>query len=374
MSRYIEGREPPCPTCEGRQVIRDRNAKRCLKCARDPLWWEADGVSLTHNYEQHWVAWQRQIGMAREHYSGPSRRKPVSVGRQKILIAGDFHIPFNDATATAEIFVKHGHDTDTFILNGDLVDHYSLSRFVKYEQVDVETEYAAATLFLEQASQTFPKVILTMGNHDKPRFERQLRNYLSEEMVKTVQFLTGGSLDPIAAIASRYANVTMGGVKSKSGHMLPWIHQVGDLLTSHAEKFSRVPASALRGIHEWLNDMDASLNLDPWRVLIQAHTHQVGIFPFSSDKLLIEGGSMCKTMGYQLEARVGGRPQRLAYVTLEQLDGVTDWNSVQIHWVEPLPMMHTPTLKKGASRKKADSTVKISTKSKKTKKTKKSKQ
>jgi hypothetical protein len=33
-------------------------------------------------------------------------------------------------------------------------------------------------------------------------------------------------------------------------------------------------------------------------------------------------------------ARIGGRPQRRGYVTFEQVKGVTDLNSVKIHWLD----------------------------------------
>jgi hypothetical protein len=96
-----------------------------------------------------------------------------------------------------------------------------------------------------------------------------------------------------------------------------------------------VPGAALRGIEEWFADQDSTLGLDPWRVLIQAHTHQLGLFPWRADKLLVEGGCMCSTHSYQLQARIMGRPQRLGYVTLQQENGRTDINSVRPIWLDP---------------------------------------
>jgi hypothetical protein len=105
---------------------------------------------------------------------------------------------------------------------------------------------------------------------------------------------------------------------------------------THAEKYSKVPGSALRGIEEWFSDQHDILGLEPWRVLVQAHTHALGWIPWRSDRLLVEQGCMCHVHGYQLDAKVAGRGQRLGYVTLTQRDGVTDMSSVRTHWLDPV--------------------------------------
>jgi hypothetical protein len=76
------------------------------------------------------------------------------------------------------------------------------------------------------------------------------------------------------------------------------------------------------------------LGLKPWKVLIQAHTHQLGMFPWKADRVMVEGGCMSQTHGYQLQARIMGRPQRVGYVTLEQTKGVTDVNSIRLVWLD----------------------------------------
>jgi predicted phosphodiesterase len=331
MSCYPKGKEPQCGTC-GRNKIRERNSAQCVQCHKSPGWHlDGDSTQIARGYESAWLEWQRFIGQAKDRYAGPPKR-PVRVGRQKIVVAGDFHIPFHDRAAVASLFERE-KDADLLIINGDLQDFYSISRFTKYEHIPIDQELAEVTLFLEQASQTWPRVLITTGNHDVPRFERQLRERLDENVVKVVEFLAGGNLSPIAAIARRFPNVEIASVKAGK-HTVSWMAQVNDLIVTHAEKFSRVPGSTLRGIEEWLADSHDTLGLQPWRVLVQAHTHQLGIFPWHADKLLVEGACMCMTHGYQLSAKIGGRPQRRGYVTLEQIDGVTDLNSVRMRWLD----------------------------------------
>jgi hypothetical protein len=60
----------------------------------------------------------------------------------------------------------------------------------------------------------------------------------------------------------------------------------------------------------------------------------MALFPWKADKLLVEGGAMCHVHGYQLQARIAGRPQRNGYVTLEQKNGVTDINSLRLVWLD----------------------------------------
>jgi hypothetical protein len=153
-------------------------------------------------------------------------------------------------------------------------------------------------------------------------------------MVHVIEVLSGGNLSVLRVLAKRYPNVGFGETTVGGRFSLGWFYQMGDLICAHAEKFSKVPGSALRGIDEWFTDQHEILGLEPWRVLVQAHTHQLGWFPFKSDKLLIEGGAMCSVHGYQLTARIMGRPQRLGYVTLEQKNGVTDINGIRLVWLD----------------------------------------
>jgi predicted phosphodiesterase len=332
VSAYSRGKEPTCGTC-GVNIMRQRGSKQCTRCAQTPGWHldDPDHPVLPRGYESQWLEWQKFIGQARDRYAGPSKR-PVQIGRQKIVVAGDFHAPFHHKAFVASMFERE-RDADLLIVAGDLQDHYSVSRFTKYEHVSFEEEMAAVTLLLQEMSERFPRVIVVEGNHDRPRFEKQLRERLSEEMVKVVEYLAGGNLSAVAAAARRFPNVEI--AKHKVGtHNVGWFTQVNDLIVSHAEKYSVTPGAATRKIEEWFADQHDVLGLQPWRVLVQAHTHQFSFVPWHSDKLLLESGCLCVTHGYTLQPRIGGRPQRRGYITLEQVDGRTDVNAVRIVWLD----------------------------------------
>lgn len=286
---------------------------------RRPLPESADGF---------WRRLDEAIGRA----ARPVKAPPAAGPQERIVVAGDLHAPFHEPAAVAHLIAQEGGGkATTLILNGDLQDFYAISRFAKYERVTIEQELAAVDALLGQFSAAFPRVVIVCGNHDRPRFERQLRTVLSQDMVEVVEFLTGGQLDPIAMLARRYPNVEM--ARHVVGrHRIGWFYQHGDLLCAHAEKFSRVPGTTLRALHEWFEERRGTLHLAPWRVLVQAHTHQFSMIPWMTDSLLVEGGCLCQTHGYQLDAKVAGRPQRRGYVTLEQVRGRTQLDSVKFVW------------------------------------------
>lgn len=287
-------------------------------------------TSLPITADEAWTMLDGWIG--RKRTPKPKPRKWQATNTQRLVVAGDFHAPFFDADVVSSLIADEGPRTDTLIISGDLMDNFGISRFLKYELVPIEQEIAATDALLSQLAAAFPDVLIVAGNHDGPRLEKQIRSLLTPEMMHCIELLTGGNLSIVKLLAKRHSNVRFAPQQS-GAHALDWMTQIGDLVVTHAEKFSRVPGSALRQIDEGLTDFDHVYNLHPWRVLIQAHTHQGMVMPWKADRLLVEGGCCCSSHGYQLTARMGGRPQRQGYVSLVQQDGKTDFNSVKFHWL-----------------------------------------
>lgn len=289
--------------------------------------------SLPVSADECWALLDTWIGRKRIPPTTAPKWTPAHT--QRIVIASDFHAPFHDPEAVAALITAEAAQTDTLVINGDLMDFYSISRFLKYEHVPIERELAATDALLAHLAGAFKDVLIVSGNHDAPRFEKQLRTQLTPELLHVIEYLTGGNLSVIHAMAKRYPNVRFAPL-TVDRFKVSWAAQLGDLICTHAEKYSKVPGSALRGIDEWFTDQQDTLHLQPWRVLVQAHTHQLGSFPWKADRLLVEGGCLCETHGYQLTARIAGRPQRRGYVTLTQHGGVTDLNSVRTVWLDPV--------------------------------------
>lgn len=109
--------------------------------------------------------------------------EPLHCEGRRVLILSDIHIPYHDSTAISGA-VQWGkkQKPDTVILNGDTVDFYQLSRFLKdprkrhaKEEIDLTRQ------FLEYLAAEFPaaNLIYKKGNHDE-RWDHYLWNHAPE--------------------------------------------------------------------------------------------------------------------------------------------------------------------------------------------------
>jgi hypothetical protein len=327
VAEVVATRTKACD-CGTKILTSSKTCKACYRKAIAPEPVAGPVVRGPQTYDEALVAYRRYIGQTT---SLPSA-KPRKFSDERIIVCSDFHAPFHHPAALADLCQQ---EADTVIVAGDLQDHYSISRFLKYESVPISQELASAQMILEQLSHRFPQVYCIEGNHDTARFEKLLADRLPHEAIDIIRFLSKtGNLSSIEALCGQFRNVEL--VKHKVGERsLTWFMQKGDLIVSHAEKYSRVPGSALRGIEDWFSDFEQTLSLKPWRVIVQAHTHAMALFPYGADKVLVETGAMCLTHGYQLSARIAGRPQRVGWSSLRQRDGVTDLSSIALHWWHP---------------------------------------
>ncbi len=99
-------------------------------------------------------------------------------GDHRTLLLADLHIPFHDPEAL-ELALEYGakKKPTIILLNGDIVDHYALSRWEKNPELrSFPEEVAAATYFLNGLRKRFPKtrIILKQGNHEE-RYEIYMR-------------------------------------------------------------------------------------------------------------------------------------------------------------------------------------------------------
>ncbi|RJQ26407.1 hypothetical protein C4577_03585 [Candidatus Parcubacteria bacterium] len=99
-------------------------------------------------------------------------------GPNKTLILADAHIPFHDEEALS-LALDYGakEDPSIIILNGDMVDHYALSRWEKNPAFRRFPEEVKSTIyFLSGLRKRFPKarIIYKHGNHEE-RFDAYMR-------------------------------------------------------------------------------------------------------------------------------------------------------------------------------------------------------
>lgn len=103
-------------------------------------------------------------------------RLDLRIEEGKVCILSDFHIPYHDEAAIDAAF-KYIQDTQpsTVILNGDVLDFYKLSRFMKEDaKRDPEEEISIANKILQDLRNIVPnsEIYYIIGNH-----ETRLENY-----------------------------------------------------------------------------------------------------------------------------------------------------------------------------------------------------
>jgi predicted phosphodiesterase len=104
------------------------------------------------------------------HSCAPSYQ-PFILDAARTLILSDLHIPFHDGRAImAAIEFAKPRQPDCILLNGDVCDFFSLSRFDKNPtESSIKKELEGTRQFLGWLRQTFPKarIIYKLGNHDE---------------------------------------------------------------------------------------------------------------------------------------------------------------------------------------------------------------
>lgn len=101
----------------------------------------------------------------------------IPKGQNKILYLTDIHIPYHDVDAV-EIALEYGykHGVNTLYLNGDIMDCYQVSRWVKDRRLrDMGGELEMTRVFLKMIKKEFDcPIYYKMGNHED-RWENFLK-------------------------------------------------------------------------------------------------------------------------------------------------------------------------------------------------------
>lgn len=100
------------------------------------------------------------------------------IEEKKVLSLSDIHIPYH-VDAAVELAVRSGKRfaPDVVLLNGDLADFYSISRYeTDPRKRNLREEVATVRAFLEWLREMFPKarIIFKLGNHDE-RWQSYMR-------------------------------------------------------------------------------------------------------------------------------------------------------------------------------------------------------
>ena len=131
---------------------------------------------------------------------------PFIIDEPRVLIMADLHIPFHDTGAImAALSFAMPRKPTCILLNGDICDMFSISRFAKNPtESSLKNELDSTRQFLGWLRQKFPKtrIIFKEGNHDE-RFDKYLFAKAPELFGVaglTLQHLVTGPIAPHDAI------------------------------------------------------------------------------------------------------------------------------------------------------------------------------
>lgn len=200
---------------------------------------------------------------------------------EKVLVAGDWHIPFHDEKVNELFFKFAKHERpDWVILDGDLLDFWEISKYDRVPRYGktFEEEIDIAKAFLKRLRKLLPNARITLieGNH-----EFRLKSFI----VKHAPQLYG--VMPIEKLLDlKLYNIEFVQCKPGQARWDSVAVKVGALYVGHWNKVSK---------H---GGYTAKLLLDDKGVnLIQGHTHRIGrhnrTLHDGTELVAIENGCMC---------------------------------------------------------------------------------
>lgn len=209
----------------------------------------------------------------------PDKRVPINDVRTAVIMS-DLQIPFEDPEAVnAVLGVIERVRTDLVVLNGDIVDCYMESDFLKNpaKARAVIPETHARVRALLKALQPVPRRIWLGGNHEdrwrrmlwQPQLAPEARMALTAH--QEAAGLVGVDLvDPVASFRSLFA-LEQYGVEYYPYPSRLYLAQ-GNLIVTHGRYVSRHAGQSAKRHFEWLG-----------RSCIVGHTHRIGVYVVTQD-------------------------------------------------------------------------------------------
>ena len=215
----------------------------------------------------------------------------------RILALSDFHFPFNLPLSTFDDYVG---TADVLVLNGDLLDQQSISRFPKnYRIPPMEEMIGCRQYLIDLIEMLHPKkVIINKGNHEE-RFGAYLAKHLDSDMLG---LMPDTALDLVVDDGFFYYDK-----KSRSKNWYDplvkvfadsgieivytgeWYCKVGKTIFAHPLTYSTgMLKTTEKAVDHFLRkdrDFDA---------LVLGHTHKLGSY-IQGDIAMYEQGCCCRT-------------------------------------------------------------------------------
>lgn len=210
----------------------------------------------------------------------------------RILAISDLHIPFN---LPIDIYKPYIGKVDTLVLNGDIEDCQSCSKYSRKYRIDVDKEMVATRDFLvELINMINPKkVIIVKGNHEH-RMGRYLSDRLNEDLMSIMPDTpmdliinegfkvrdrvnkTETWYSPVSDLFKEY-NIEV----SYTGE---WWRKVGKTIFAHPLSYSTGMLKTTEKAVEYFLRKDRDFN-----AVVLGHTHKLGSYIQGGIKMYEQG-------------------------------------------------------------------------------------
>lgn len=239
----------------------------------------------------------------------------------KILHISDFHFPF---TLPKETFKDYINKVDILVLNGDLLDCQSLSKFVKKYRIPfIDELIGARKYFIDLINYIKPKkVIVNYGNHCL-RLLNSLDNNLSNELMAIMPKSSSSLLFDLGFWNHDHKNKTKTFYESikkvfenkiKIDYTDNWYCRIGNALFAHPSAFRQGILKTTEQAYLYFLQQGQEF----FDVIILAHTHRIGFSKYNKT-FLYESGCCCDEMDY-LDGKLV-KPQDRGFLYLVQKNG-----------------------------------------------------
>ena len=214
----------------------------------------------------------------------------VNEDETRILCISDMHIPFN---RDIKEFFKYKGKVDTLVLNGDIIDNYSMSSFTKMYRLSlVEELIQARELLIELIEEIEPKkVTVVTGNHEI-RLGKKIADKIGSDLLDLMPrdalaflFDTGFNYyDRIKKCKTVYTPIDEE-VDCEVNYVGNFWTKEGKTIFVHPQAFRGTTLGTVGKAYDYFTAIG-----EDFQSIIMAHTHKLGMYVMN-DKYLYEQGT-----------------------------------------------------------------------------------
>lgn len=256
--------------------------------------------------------------------------KPIKTKDELTLVISDIHSPFYRSDLIARIVHQYGINGATpckrLVINADLFDCYSISRFMATRNVNIVDEFLSTISLVALLSVNFPEIILTSGNHEQRVFSYFMNHGIGIDKMFLVNY------DWIKYVQSLFKNIKIGknilGNTKVGKHEQSHCFAIGDCAVGHFEISGGTPLVAAKKVEEWINKWRVYVpELAKCKLILQSHTHNLSRAEiYGGDVSIGETGCMCEIQEYAVKPDAKYGPSVNGWWEVYQTNGVTDRN------------------------------------------------